>query len=109
MIDPHEQCPRCDATYIQGSDKTDVYSHLRCSNGCLFLYFDSPLTRREFQLTLNDDAISHTIFWLEDGTTSISNRGWDGGHRTSSKSIIIDHWIPFDLTLEQLKVYLTFS
>ena len=113
MIDPFERCPRCDLPYkryVPAPNAPKEFDHLTCSNDdCSFTYNDDPLTSREFQLTLKGECIRYFIFWIVDGTTRVSPDTYFDPRYPRSKPVTFDHWIPFDVTVQQLKIYLTFS
>lgn len=106
MIDPYTHCPRCDIRYSRGTKASSVYKHLCCLT-CGFKKFIDPLmTKQKYQIVImSSDNATYRVTWKvyfdDDEFTLVS--------KDVMYPIVIDYWIPFDITLDTLNLYLTFS
>jgi hypothetical protein len=119
MIDPTTHCPRCNIPYLHAAYNAEAYLHHACSQ-CYFKCFIDPATRRKYTLSLVDKGVWYTMIWLEPvgqytwRTTKVDVFSREPKHKTlvggmSSNQITFDYWLPLDITLDTLKLYLTFS
>ena len=109
--DPDSGCPRCSIPY-----KRADCPNLVCPN-CNFLKILDTTSRQKYQMKFWTGAILYTVSWYR-GDRDFSFLTVDELDRIdilqspmlqSPQHITFDHWLPFDITLEQLKLYLTFS
>ena len=63
----------------------------------------------KFLVSLWRDNTEYAIHWRYDNTTAINIHMWRDNVGSTRMLDPIDHWLPFDITLDTLKVYLTFS
>lgn len=104
MIDPTTHCPRCDLPYIEGSREQNLHKHLRCIT-CSFVQFIDIRTRRKYAMSFAIDSMVHVnMTWVRADSGELSTVV-----TTNGRLLVIEEWLPFDITLEQLKLYLTFS
>jgi len=102
MIDPETHCPRCDIMYDLRPDDDHMYCVM-----CKFRHYLTAVGYMcKYELTIIDVDMLYMIGWWRDGSTHISiNRIGGGG----GQHLTFDHWLLFDITVEQLKVYMAFS
>ena len=105
MIDPYKYCPRCDVRYFHNGD--DIY---KCSNyTCKFEQNRYPTeSDTTYRLDIYNGEVHYIVLWERNQRTRIYIHEWDGTFQHTS-NVVMNFWIPFDITLEQLKVYMTFS
>ena len=114
MNNPETHCPRCDIRLDLISNGHKFATHLYPADDymycvmCKFRYYFTGVGYRcKYEITMIDgDLMLYMIGWWHDGSTHISIQriGSEGG-----QYLTFDHWIQFDITVEQLKVYMTFS
>jgi hypothetical protein len=68
--------------------------------------FIDTTTRRRFQNTFVDGTTVYNVFWLDDGDRRM---GISKDSVEEHDFLHMNEWIPFDVTVETVKMYFTFS
>lgn len=110
---PHTHCPRCNIEYNKEPDIiTADYEFLYC-NQCGFRYYSDVGSYRAYEIFIHDGISIYNIEWCIDNCTAVGIGKYVAGRVECidylDAWIEMDYLLPFDITVEQLKVYLTFS
>jgi len=101
MNNPETHCPRCGQAYR--ISPTRHYCKV-----CRFYSYKNDNCLH--QLFMSDGMHEYTISWYKDYTYVYTRCVSDVGLPTgSSYQVAIEDQLPLDITLEQVKLYLTFS
>ena len=93
-----ENCPRCLGDW-------EVIGEPKLCGNCGIVYFEDDFIR----LTFDDNSEIEWNFDERVKTECTYSYAFDPDHDSHDKYNIKLPWLPFDITEEQLKVYLTFS
>ena len=106
MNDPKTHCPRCNLEYNWKPELLDMYSEC-VSVDCTFRYYRTDILA--YQLRLEEDDTLYSIVWAPDDKMQVNVYKWYTLTRAKESTIRFEGWLPFDITLDTLKVWLAFS
>lgn len=106
MINPYTRCPRCGGKFEISIHGLDIQVHKTCAVCELNSFIQGSV--RRFDVTIVDGDDQYYIVWFGRGTT-VSIGTIYGESKGTYKNITFDHQLPFDVTVDTLKLYTTFS
>ena len=109
MIGPKTHCPRCNVIYGGKDSTTDDYEFIYCIQ-CGFRYYDDADSMCIYAFEIQNNELKYRVYWLGDHTDVwISNKPSADNDPDDNICITLNHWLPFDVTSDTLKLYITFS
>jgi len=101
----HENCPFCKGTFVELDSDT-----IACDDcemiACLDYVDTDDIKIYFFSITLADQNVTHDIYWYDrDGGCMVNTRDIDKEFDVTSHLPAL----PFNITLEKLKIYLLFN